>query len=221
LPDSENVAEGYPGASELEKFQTITVMKTPSATMRRTSPWFRLLSLFSRATSRPVPAAPAAPKPSTAANEVVPNRPVRGKILIVDDDAVIRKTTAMKLQSEGYSVLMASDGAAALQAVRTERPALILLDLIFPPDVAHGGNGSWDGFGLISWLRRVPEAEGVPIIMISGGQPAQYEQRALEAGALAFFQKPINHQTLNAFIERVLSDSSAETVGSPAHDFEV
>jgi hypothetical protein len=65
--------------------------------------------------------------------------PKRKKLLIIDDDAVVLKTTAMQLQAAGYAVVTASDGSSAIQAVRKEKPDLILLDLTFPPDVAHGG----------------------------------------------------------------------------------
>src|SRR6185369_8554242 len=89
------------------------------------------------------------PKPSA--------RPVAAtgkKILLVDDDAIILKTTSMKLQSHGYAVVTATDGPSAIQAVRTEKPHLILLDLNFPAD-AGGGAVSWDGLLIVSWLRRV------------------------------------------------------------------
>src|SRR5213594_4756279 len=76
------------------------------------------------------------------------------KILIVDDSIVILKTLSMKLKSSGYQVLTAADGATAVSTVRRERPDLILLDITFPPDVAHGGGVAWDGFLIISWLQR-------------------------------------------------------------------
>src|SRR5258708_5989267 len=68
------------------------------------------------------------------------------KILIVDDDAVIRKALTLKLESHGYAVAAAVDGADALRALRDENPDLVLLDINFPPDVAHGGGIPWDGF---------------------------------------------------------------------------
>jgi len=58
------------------------------------------------------------------------------KVLIVDDDAVILKTTAMKLEAQGYDVVLAKDASGAIRAARKERPDLILMDVSFPPDVA-------------------------------------------------------------------------------------
>jgi len=54
------------------------------------------------------------------------------KILVVDDEAEIRSLLAAVLQSKGYEVVSAADGAAALQAVPRERPAVILMDLSMP-----------------------------------------------------------------------------------------
>jgi len=121
------------------------------------------------------------------------------KILVVDDNAVIIRTLSMKLKSSGYDVLTASDGAEAVSTVRRERPDLILLDLSFPPDVAHGGGVAWDGFLIMNWLKRMDEAQGIPIIIITGGDGAQLKERSMAAGAVDFFQKPIdNDQLLNS-----------------------
>ena len=93
------------------------------------------------------------------------------KILIVDDDAVIIKTTSAKLKSNGYQVITAMDAAEAVSAVRQNRPDLILLDISFPPDVAHGGSVDWDGLKIMAWLQRIDEAKNIPVIIISGGDP--------------------------------------------------
>ena len=79
----------------------------------------------------------------------------RKKILIVDDSVVLLKALSLLLLSKGYQVLTAEDGAAALSTVRREKPDLILLDINFPPDVAHGGTVSWDAFRIMDWLRRI------------------------------------------------------------------
>src|SRR5215831_18313210 len=86
----------------------------------------------------------------------------RKKILIIDDDAVVVKTTAMKLKAAGYAVAAASDASSAIEAVHNAVPDVILLDMSFPPDVAHG-SAAWDGRMIISWLRRFKEAQNIPI----------------------------------------------------------
>ena len=128
----------------------------------------------------------------------------RKKILVVDDSPIILKTLSMKLKTNGYDVVTAEEGGAAVSAVRRERPDLILLDISFPPDVAHGGGVAWDGFLIMNWLQRLEEAKGIPIIVITGGEPAQYKERALAAGAISFFQKPIDNEQLLAVIRQTI-----------------
>jgi two-component system KDP operon response regulator KdpE len=133
----------------------------------------------------------------------------RRKILLVDDDPVILKSLSIKLSAKGYDVLTATDGSQAVSSVRTQRPDLILLDLTFPPDVAHGGGVPWDGFLIIQWLKRMEEAAHIPIIVITGGDPAKYEARAKQAGATGFFHKPIDHDGLFDVISKALGETVA------------
>jgi len=91
----------------------------------------------------------------------------RKKILVVDDSPIILKTMTMKLKSQGYEVLTAEDGSKAVSTARRERPDLILLDITFPPDVAHGGGVAWDGFLIMDWLKRMDEAKDIPIFIIT------------------------------------------------------
>jgi CheY-like chemotaxis protein len=128
----------------------------------------------------------------------------RKKILVVDDDGVTQRTLSKRLTKEGYEVLLADDGAGAMNTVRRDRPDLILLDVSFPPDVAHGGGVSWDGFALLSWLRRLDEAKDVPAILISGDDSAEQVRRARASGASGFFPKPINYDNLVTVIGQLL-----------------
>jgi DNA-binding response OmpR family regulator len=132
------------------------------------------------------------------------------KILIVDDDRVVLKILAMKLQREGYETLLAEDGADAVRTVHHVKPDLILLDITFPPDVAHGGGVPWDGFLIMNWLRRMDEVQGIPIIMISAGEPEKYKARALAAGAIRFFHKPVQSEELLTVIRQTLEAKSAD-----------
>ncbi|MEY2429366.1 MAG: two-component system, OmpR family, operon response regulator KdpE [Verrucomicrobiota bacterium] len=132
----------------------------------------------------------------------------RKKILIVDDSPVIAKTMSLTLNANGYDVLTAEDGASAAGAVRREKPDLILLDISFPPDVGHGGGISWDGFLILDWVRRLEEAKNIPFIVVTGGSPAKYQERALAAGAVAFFQKPVNKDELLTTIRQILPEES-------------
>lgn len=132
----------------------------------------------------------------------------RKRILVVDDNEVIVKTLSTKLQSAGYDVLKALDGSEAVSAARKQKPDLILLDISFPPDVAHGGGVPWDGFLIIDWLHRMDEAKTTPIIVISGGDPAKYQERSVQAGAVAYFRKPVDNEKLLATIHSTLNGQS-------------
>ncbi len=126
----------------------------------------------------------------------------RKKILIVDDNEVILKTLSLKLKTGDYEVLTALDGSEAVAAARTKIPDLILLDIGFPPEVS---GVPWDGFRIIQWLKRLDETKSIPVIIITGGEAAKYKDRALQEGAVAFFQKPVNNEELLAKVKEVLA----------------
>jgi DNA-binding response OmpR family regulator len=132
------------------------------------------------------------------------------KILVADDNKLILKAIALVLQSNGYDVITASDGAAVVNIVDREVPDLILLDLLFPPDAMDVGM-HWDGFAIMRWLRNMSEAKDVPIIVISGTEPAKYEPQSLAAGARMFLHKPLDMDELIATVRMVLRENQSET----------
>src|SRR5260370_32505384 len=140
----------------------------------------------------------------------------RKKILVVDDNVVIQKMLSMKLTTNGYEVLIAGDGGTAVSSVRTQKPDLVLLDISFPPDVAHGGGVAWYGFLIIDWLRRIDGAAHIPIIIITGGDPDKLKERSLAAGAVGFFHKPIDNSELLAAIRHALGEDSTPAASAPA-----
>lgn len=135
----------------------------------------------------------------------------RKKILIVDDNEVILKTLSLKLKAGDYDVLTAIDGSEAVSAARTKKPDLILLDISFPPEVS---GVPWDGFRIIQWLKRMDETKGIPIIIITGSDAAQYRTRALAEGAVAFFQKPVNNDELIGAIKQILGATPVEAAAA-------
>jgi len=133
----------------------------------------------------------------------------RKKILVIDDNEIILKTTSMKLQSAGYEVFTALDGSEGVAAVRREKPDLVLLDITFPPDVS---GVSWDGFRIMDWLHRVDETKKIPIIIISGVVEEKNKQRATAAGAVAFFPKPVNFDEMIKVIRATLISEAGQPV---------
>jgi len=132
--------------------------------------------------------------------------PAGKKILVVDDDQIILKTLSIVLNSNGYQVFTATDGPGAATIVTQERPDLILLDLLFPPDAANVGGALQDGFFIIEWLRRMGEAADIPIIIISGDKSAKDRKNALAIGVVGFFPKPIDRVALLAAIRHTLGE---------------
>jgi CheY-like chemotaxis protein len=169
----------------------------------------KLKSLFATPAA-PAEAPPPGKKPASAAPPgAAPIVPPTGKtILVVDDNPVVLKALSLKLEANGYRVLTAAEGAEAVGVVRRDKPDLILLDLGFPPDIAHGGSGLQDGFHIMRWLQRLEEAKHIPIIIITGGDPEKLKERALAAGAVSFFRKPIDSAELIEVIRRTLAGTN-------------
>ena len=129
-------------------------------------------------------------------------KPVR-KILVVDDNEIIIKTISLKLQGAGYQVITAMDGAEAVAAARKENPDLILLDISFPPDVT---SVQWDGFRIMEWFHRLDAAKRIPVIIITGSEDLKTKERANSSGAVAYLQKPLEHDQLLKVVRATLGD---------------
>ncbi len=122
------------------------------------------------------------------------------QVLIVDDDPVFLTATRIKLQSAGFHVRTAKEASEAIAALGEKPADAILMDITFPADVCNGGMGSWDGFQIMSWLRGNPSAKGARFIMVSNSNSPADRQRAEQLGAVAYFQKPVDHQKLIAAV---------------------
>jgi DNA-binding response OmpR family regulator len=134
------------------------------------------------------------------------------KILVIDDNEIILKTTSMKLQSAGYEVSTALDGTEGVSLVRKEKPDLVLLDITFPGDF---GGVSWDGFRIMEWLHRVDETKKIPIIIISGVVEEKNKKRATDSGAIAFFPKPVNFDEMLKVIRATLGQPAPKAPAAP------
>jgi CheY-like chemotaxis protein len=134
-------------------------------------------------------------------------------ILIVDDDAVIRKQMSVKLKNSGYDVLIAVDGSEAVRVSRQRKPDMILLDVSFPPDVAHGGGVAWDGILIMEWLRRLDESRNIPIVVMTASNSPKIKDSALAKGAAGFFLKPIDAEELMAVIKKSIGEGEPPTPG--------
>jgi len=126
-------------------------------------------------------------------------------ILVVDDNEIVIKTISLKLQGAGYRVVTAMDGSEAVAAARKENPDLILLDISFPPNV---GGVEWDGFRIMEWFHRLETVKKIPIIIITGSEDPKSKERATQSGAVAYFQKPLEHDYLLKVVRATLGEAS-------------
>jgi DNA-binding response OmpR family regulator len=123
------------------------------------------------------------------------------KILVVDDNPSIRKGLGVRLRASGYEVLFAGDAIAATAALVTDRPDLVILDLGLP---------CGDGFVVMERLNNNDRLANIPVIVLTGRELAGNRDRALEAGAAAFFQKPVEDRNLLFAIRKALDNSRGE-----------
>lgn len=127
------------------------------------------------------------------------------RILIADDSLTVLKALENKLNSAGYETATAMDGSQALERAHQLHPDLVIMDVNFPPDISQGGV-TWDGFRIIQWIRETGAIGLTPSIIITSDDIEQHRDRAMAAGAVAVFQKPIDGPELMATIRKCLEE---------------
>jgi two-component system KDP operon response regulator KdpE len=121
------------------------------------------------------------------------------KILLIDDDKDVVHALNVRLRSKGYQVAVAGDAIAAVSTARKEKPDLIVLDIGLP-----GG----DGFVVMQRLKSLYDLALTPIIVVSARDVAATKDRALKAGATAYFQKPVKTPEFLGAIQKALGQSA-------------
>jgi len=115
----------------------------------------------------------------------------KAKVLLVEDDSIQAEATKEILEKVGYEVLLADDGINAIKIVKSERPDIILLDLILP---------GLDGYEVCRWLKLDESTKGIPIIMLTVKKDLSDKISGLQIGADDYLPKPYNELELNARI---------------------
>jgi two-component system cell cycle response regulator DivK len=129
------------------------------------------------------------------AQESVIAKPLRKRILLVEDFDDSRFSLSKLLQIEGYEVIEAIDGAQAVDMAQAERPDLILMDLSLP---------IVDGLSATRTIRQNAALRHVPIIAVSGHEWADIQSDAETAGCTDYIIKPIDFDELAGVISRYL-----------------
>ena len=117
------------------------------------------------------------------------------RILYVDDDIELTRLVQDCLEDEGYEVLIANDGEEGLSAVITEKPDMVILDVMMP---------QLNGWEIAKYMRERDEFSGVPILMLTGIGPALNEMTAPLYGANGHLDKPFELDDLITKVEALV-----------------
>jgi CheY-like chemotaxis protein len=109
------------------------------------------------------------------------------KVLVIDDERLIVKTTCILLRHMGYGTLEAFDGASGLALAQRERPDLILLDLVMPGE---------DGWRILARLKEDPGTAGIPALIFTAKEYANAETLGSLRGAAGLITKPFEPEDL-------------------------
>ena len=128
------------------------------------------------------------------------------RILVVDDEASIIDTVKVRLQFEGYDVLIARDGQEGLTIARAEQPALVILDLLLP---------KLNGYEVCAMLKQDTRCQKIPIMMFTAKARDEDEKRGYECGADAYIRKPFKTAELLETIRTLIKAGEGPGKGSP------
>jgi type II secretory ATPase GspE/PulE/Tfp pilus assembly ATPase PilB-like protein/ActR/RegA family two-component response regulator len=131
------------------------------------------------------------PAPEVRAAEPAPARPsstIGGrKVLIADDDRMVRLILKMLLQKDGFTVIEAENGAICMETARRERPDLLLVDLQMP---------DMDGYQVLEMIRHDDGLSGMPVLVLTAETSTEVETKVLEMGADDYVVKPFEPEVL-------------------------
>ena len=119
----------------------------------------------------------------------------KANILIVDDEPDVVTLLERTLMAEGFDVLCAYDGIAALDIAETDQPDLILLDIMMP---------MMSGYEVCQQLKSNPQTRHIPVLCVTSAHSAQTRENAQQAGAQALLVKPFMSKELIAQVNRYL-----------------
>jgi CheY-like chemotaxis protein len=123
------------------------------------------------------------------------------KVLVVDDNAFIRKAATVALRKHGYDVLEAANGVEAWQLVLSASPDLVLLDIMMP---------EMDGLEVARRIAADPATASVPVIMLTARDDRKSVEQAAAAGVKGYILKPFSPSSLVHNVARYLPARPAE-----------
>ncbi|CAD5939605.1 Signaling protein YkoW [Planktothrix tepida] len=114
------------------------------------------------------------------------------KILVIEDDVLLRRSLLKILHAEGFQLLEADNGQVGLQLLHSQQPDLVLCDLIMP---------EMDGYGVLEYLRSNPDTLSIPFICLTAQHERSNLRRVMELGADDYLTKPYSKSELLAAIQ--------------------
>jgi two-component system alkaline phosphatase synthesis response regulator PhoP len=120
--------------------------------------------------------------------------PTPKKILVVDDERQIVKLVEINLKKHGYAVVCAYDGVEALEKVESEKPDMLVLDVMMP---------RMNGFDVLKRLQANPDTEHIPVIMLTAKAQDADIFTGWQAGVSSYLTKPFNPREVLTFVERI------------------
>jgi CheY-like chemotaxis protein len=119
------------------------------------------------------------------------------RILFVDDDPLTLTLLTKAAEILGHRAILAHTGEEALRTAAEQVPDLVFVDHLLA-DV--------DGLAVIRSLRAAPQTAAIPVVMLSAGPELDGKEAALEAGAVAFVQKPVQLRALQEIISQLANE---------------
>lgn len=123
-------------------------------------------------------------------------------ILIVDDQADLRKLIVLTLGNGEYELVEAVDGPRAIEACKQKVPDLILLDLMLP--------GGMDGIEICQWVRSDPDLAETPVVLLTAADQAAQRERAEDVGVDRYLPKPFSPAELRELVRTLLGGGVAD-----------
>ena len=129
----------------------------------------------------------------------------KGKILVVDDEIYIVHILDFSLGMEGYEVVTALDGEQALHKVKSDKPDLVVLDIMMP---------KLDGYETCKILKTDPETKNIPVILLSAKGRNVDQKMGFQVGADDYITKPFSPRKLVERINMILGQPSTQQLAS-------
>jgi two-component system, OmpR family, alkaline phosphatase synthesis response regulator PhoP len=135
------------------------------------------------------------------------SRMSKGKVLVVDDEIYIVHILDFSLGMEGYDVVTALDGEQALEKIKSDKPDLIVLDIMMP---------KLDGYEVCKTIKSDPATKQIPVILLSAKGRNVDQKMGFDVGADDYITKPFSPRKLVERINQLLGQSVTERPASSA-----